>query len=203
MKMKSLLAAAALLASSAPLQAVPLNLTLPAEPDFFSDFIDVSYSSGTDVFVANGFAAELMTGGGTEAVAGGTFNLTAAISDAGLLSPGGSLSIGGTIAALGFNSGTLLTGTLTALGFAAGGDPLEFLFDVTGGDAATLFGGIGATGGIVFGATGFGGDWTQDFGSLFASSDTGVVVAEPGILLLLSLGLLAIVAWRRQARSNL
>ena len=69
--------------------------------------------------------------------------------------------IGGTIASLGFSSGTLLTGDLTAFGFLnAGGDPLEFLFGVTGGDAASHFGPVV---GIRLSNSGFTGTFASNF----------------------------------------
>ena len=46
--------------------------------------------------------------------------------------------IGGTIGALGYNSGTLLTGTLQAFGFGPSPNAFDFAFSVTGGDAAGL-----------------------------------------------------------------
>ena len=99
--------------ASSPVQAVPLNLTLLDTPDIVSSFIDVNYNAGTDTFTASGFALELDDDGSVpaEAITGGTFDLTAVIDGSGTLSSG-SLSIGGTVASLGFNSGTLLTGNL-------------------------------------------------------------------------------------------
>lgn len=91
---------------------------------------------------------------------------------------GGTLSIGGTVASLGFNSGTLLTGDLTALGFPdAGGDPLEFLFNITGGDAASLY---GATGGVIMSATGFGGSFAADFDNNMGMVGRGMGTADAG-----------------------
>ena len=140
-------------------QAAPLNLTLLDTPDIVSDFIDVTYDAAGDSFVATGFARELDDDGSVlpENIVNGTFNLAATIDAAGNL-VSGSLTIGGTVASLGFNSGTLLTGDLTAFG-----DPLEFLFDVTGGDAAGLYGGVGSVGGVIKDVTGFTGDFVVDF----------------------------------------
>ena len=184
-------------------QAAPLNLTLLDFPDIVSSFIDVNYNAGTDAFTAIGFALELDDDGSVpaEAIAGGTFDLTAVIDGSGALSTG-SLSIGGTVASLGFNSGTLLTGNLTAFGFLdSGGDPLEFLFDVTGGDAAGLYGSIG---GIILGATGFGGNFTSDFDNLVGGvPGTGSAVANvapvplPAAIWLFGAGLLGLVGLGR------
>ena len=180
-------------------QAAPLNLTLLDTPDIVSDFIDVTYDAAGDSFVATGFARELDDDGSVpaEAIADGTFDLTATIDASGTLSSG-SLSIGGTVASLGFNSGTLLTGDLTAFG-----DPLEFLFDVTGGDAAGLYGGVGAVGGVIMimDFTGF----TGDFGVDFTGDGTAVAnvapIPLPAAVWLFGTGLLALVGvGRRRAQ---
>jgi hypothetical protein len=102
-------------------------------------------------------------------IAGGTFNINANI-NFNAQTASGTLSIGGTIAGLGFNSGTLLTGTLNSTPasqtFGAGaGDPLEFLFTVTGGDAAGLYGGVGSTAGIILSQSGYAGSFAGDFSS--------------------------------------
>ena len=161
-------------------QAAPLNLTLLDPPDIVSDFIDVTYDAAGDSFVATGFARELDDDGSVppESILDGTFNLAATIDASGTLSSG-SLSIGGTVASLGFNSGTLLTGDLTALGFPdAGGDPLEFLFTVTGGDAAGLYG--SAPAGVILSGTGFGGNFDSDFYNLQEGIIDGVLTPIPG-----------------------
>ena len=202
---RGLLAAGLLMGSAA--QAAPLNLTLLDFPDIVSQFIDVTYDSLTDSFDATGFALELDDDGSVpaEAIADGTFGLAATIDAGGNLIGGGSLTIGGTVASLGYNSGTLLTGTLTAFGFPnAGGDPLEFLLDVTGGDAAGLYGGAPA-GVILGGGTGFGGDFSTDFDNLFNSQPgTGTAVADvapvplPAALWLFGTGLLGLIGVGRR-----
>ena len=176
--------------------AALLGLNLDPAPDIFSSFITVDYDMGTQTLTADGFALNLFDGA-DNAIAGGTFSLTASVDNSGVLS-GGSLMIGGTTG--GFNSGTLLTGSLTALGFDdAGGDPLEFMFDVTGGDLAGMY---GSSGGIIMTNTGFNaGLFTGNFtsGDMAASSDTGVPtsVPEPESLLLLSLTLCGLITARR------
>ena len=194
---------ATFLLGSAPAMAAPLGLTLADTPDIVSGFIDVNYDAGSNALSADGFALQL-DAPGINAIAGGLFDLDAVIDNAGNL-VGGSFSIFGTIAGLGFNSGTLLTGNLTAFGFPdAGGNPLEFLFTVTGGDAAALF---GADGGMILGQTGFGGDWGSDFDNLISgipgtgqgSADTAAMPAsEPGILFLQALGLAMLFLARRR-----
>ena len=202
------LALSALLVFSASAQAAPLNLTLNDFPDIVSAFIDVTYDADTDSFSASGFALELDDDGSVpaEAISGGTFDLSAIIDDAGAL-VGGSLTIGGTVASLGFNSGTLLTGTLTAFGFPdAGGDPLEFLFDVTGGDLAPLYGSL--PGGVILSFTDFTGDFTADFDNLInGDPGTGSAVANvapvpvPAAVWLFGSGLLGLAGLGRRRHS--
>jgi hypothetical protein len=183
-------------------QAAPLNLTLPEFPDIFSGFIDVTYQAGTQAFQASGFALTLDDDGigGQENINNGLFNLSATINNTGVLQ-NGLLTIGGTVP--GFNSGTLLTGLLTAFGFQpTGGDPLEFLFAVTGGDLAGLYGGIGATGGVILSETGFGGSFGMNFDNTGGNpgwgagvSDTGAgPIPEPSTILLFTTGLGIIVS---------
>jgi len=182
--------------------AAPLNLTLNDFPDIVSDFISVEYNAGTDVFTASGFAEELDDDGSVpaETITGGTFDLTATIDDSGAL-VSGTLSIGGTVASLGFNSGTLLTGTLTAFGFPdAGGDPLEFLFDVTGGDAAGLYGSV--PGGIILSDAGFTGDFTNDFNNAgFGVADVAPVPL-PAAVWLFGAGLLSLAGFGRRRQHS-
>jgi len=194
-------------------QAALLNLTLADFPDIVSGFIDISYDASTDastgMFIASGFAFQLKDGSGIESIDSGIFNLVATIDSSGTLLAGGTLTIGGTIAGLGFTSGTLLTGDLTAFGFPdGGGDPLEFLFDVTGGDAAGLY---GSTAGIILGFSGFGGDFTTDFDNLDGTmAGTGYGVADtapiatpvPAALWLFGSGLLCLAGMTRRRRAN-
>lgn len=195
------LSTALLLGAGSQAQAAPLNLTLLPAPDIVSGFIDVTYDAGTDVFTASGFALELDDDGvgASETIAGGTFDLSASIDATGLLA-GGTLAIGGTVAALGFNSGILLTGSVTAFGFpVAGGDPLEFLFSLTGGDAAGLYGGIGSTGGVLLsGGTGFTGDFTADFRGTGSAVADVAPIPLPAAVWLFGTGLLGLIGLGRK-----
>lgn len=177
-------------------QATPLNLlTLP--PDVFSSLVQVDYDATGDILTADGTAFTFDDDGvGPQVpITAGTFSLTATVDAAGAAS-GGSLTIGGTIAGLGFNSGTLLTGTLGSFGFPdAGGDPLEFIFNVTGGDAAGLY---GATANVVLTgaalpATLFASDFNNDG---LGQSDTAV--PEPSAAALALAGALGLVAAGRR-----
>jgi hypothetical protein len=183
-----------------------LDLQLQQTPDFFAGFIDVNYNSSTDVFTASGFTFELDDDGvgPAESVQNGTFIINASINVSGVLTSG-TLGIGGTIPALGFNSGTLLTGNLVNFGFPSqGAAPLEFALQVTGGDAASLFGTI-PTGIILSGDTGFGGTFASSFNNLSgdipgtgaAIMDAAPIVPLPSSLLLALGGLGAAVAGRR------
>ncbi len=181
-------------------QASPLNFELLDDPDIAVGFINLSYDASQDELVANGIALEMDNGGvSPEAILGGTFDLTSAIDASGMLT-GGSLSIGGTILSLGFDSGTLLTGDLTAFGFRdTGGDPLEWVFNVTGGDAAGLY--AAGPGGVIVTNSGFGGSFDVDFDN----GGQGVGVANVGVvplpgtmcLALFGLGMIAAVKRRR------
>jgi hypothetical protein len=189
-------------------QAAPLGLTLLDTPDIASSFITVGYNAGTDAFTASGFAFLLDDDGSVppEDIVAGTFDLSASINASGNLDlSNGTLEIGGTVASLGFTGGTLLTGDLTAFGFPdLGGDPLEFLFTVTGGDAAGLYGGVGSIGGIILsGDTGFTGDFNNNFaGTGSAVADVAPPVPLPAAVWLFGAGLLALVrVGRNRVRS--
>jgi hypothetical protein len=194
----------ACLAAPATVQATPLNLTLAPFPDISSGFITLTYDAGSGAFNATGFAFTLEHDGvpGAEFINSGTFTINALISNAGVLSPGGTLVIGGDVPTLGFPGPTLLSGNLTALGFPdSGGDPLEFLFTVTGGDAAGLYGGIGAVAGIILTQTNFPSTaFTESFTREFAVADVApLAIPEPtSIGLGIACGLGLLFARRRQ-----
>lgn len=193
---------AALAARSA--QAAPLGLTLIDKPDIVSAFIDVTYDATSDTLTASGFALAIDVPPPTPIV-GGTFDLLATIDDTGALISG-SLTVGGAVLGGG---PMLLTGVLNSFGFPSGpGDPFEFLFNVTGGDLAGLFGGIGSLNGVILSGTGFPGDFTGDFDNLIAGipgTGTGMAdiapVPEPATITLFLLGAITLLAgghWRRR-----
>jgi cysteine-rich repeat protein len=161
-----------LLLASTPAHAFPsLNLT-PGTPDIQSSFINVAYvgNNAGGVLTASGFANVLTPPGSPGGnITGGTFDINANI-NFNAQTASGSLVIGGTIAGLGFNSGTLLTGVFNSTAgsqtFGAGpGDPLEFLFTVTGGDAAALYGGVSSTAGVILSQSGYIGSFASNFTS--------------------------------------
>lgn len=197
-----------MLSLSTQSQAATLDLTLEAEPDIFSSFLDVTYTAGTDQLVVSGYALQLSDLGSTNSIISasdpfspGSFDLSATIDDSGTLT-GGAFTIAGTIASLGYNTGTLLTGALNNFGFGTTTDTLEFTFGVTGGDAASLYSGLG---GIILSSSGypvlssFSSDWNNT-GSGLGRSDTGVsAIPEPSTYALFALGLLTVAGFARRS----
>ena len=186
-------------------QAVPLNVTLAPAPDVFSSFIGDNYHHLTGAFTATGYAMTLDDDGvgPLHNISGGTFSLNATINSSGVAT-GGTLSIGGSVPDLSIG-GPLLTGTLSAFGFAGvANSPLEFVFLVSGGSLASLYGGNGASAGVILTGTGFNGTFGADFSTAFgAISDTAPVAAAPEpATLLLVLGGGAVYAVRKRCRNR-
>ena len=155
-----------------------LNL-ITGSPDIESSFITVNYvgNSTSGTFTASGFANVISPPGSPAGnIAGGTFDIFASINE-NAMTANGTLNIGGTVASLGFNSGTLLTGVLADFG-AGVGDPLEFLFTVTGGDAVGLF---GIQAGVILSQSGYSGSFNGNFasGPFQALSDTFPAPVNP------------------------
>lgn len=188
-------------------QATPLNLTLFDFPDINATLISVSYDAGADTLVAEGFAVTFDDDGvpPQEIIAFSfptlNYKITATIDEFGNPS-GGSLEVTGTIPTLSLpDSGTLLEGILTAFGFidSPGGDILEFLFDVTGGDLASFYGPVA---GVILDAN-FNGAFDGTFTSSFQNSGSGTnnigaPVPEPGTLLLMLTGLAGLYGLRKR-----
>ena len=197
---------ASMLCMSSLGQATAFNLDLEVAPDILSTFTSTSYDAGMQTFLADGFASQLFTNPTTYAITdSGVFDLDATIDNLGNL-VSGALTITGKVSDIMFNSGVLLTGNLTAVGYAddvmANGDTIEFLFTVSGGDAAMMFGGIGAVGGVILGNTDYAGTWAMDFMSqaFQVLNDTGVPkqVSAPTTMLMLSLALVGLAGFARR-----
>ncbi len=197
-------------------QAASLDIE-PGIPDILTGYLDVNYYADDDLLVVDGWALTLDDDGSVppENITNGLYSISASIDGSGNLGTGGgTLSIGGTVPSLGFISTPLLTGILTDFGYPGGGsDVLEFLFEVTGGDAAELYGGVGATGGIIVeNGTGFSGsfavDWDNNsgmpgYGFGTATSDNFAnTVPIPGALWLLGSGLIGLMGIRRRFKKN-
>ena len=183
--------------------AATLNLTLADSPNIFSTDIGVQYNAGTGSLTASGQASTLDDDGiGPALVIDSTcctpsFVLSANVDSAGNAS-GGSLTIGGTVSSLGFTSSTLLTGTLSSFGFpATGGDPFEFVFDVTGGDAAGLF---GSQFGVVLTGTGLPATlFTSNFNNARnGQANAASIVPIPAAVWLFGSGLLGLIGVARR-----
>jgi len=181
-------------------QAAPLNLNL-LTPDITVNYINTNYDAVTDLFTTTySIPSTLSMDGSTQnTIAGGTMTFTAEIATGGILNSG-SFSIGGTVASLGFNSGTLLTGDLIDFGFLNSSQTLEFLFNPTGGDLASSYTFGSGQGGIILAISGYNGD---DFNSSFSTSAyNGIAdvapVPVPAAAWLFGSGLLGLVGIARR-----
>jgi hypothetical protein len=169
-----------------------------------ADELLVGYDSDTDTLLAIGINNVTLDLGGDAGITGldGTGFRLKLNNPADEAVPSGTIDITGKIPDLGFESGVLLTGEITQFGWIETGDDsayeLQIVFTITGGDAAELFGPIGAIG---FTQTDFPGLWTEDW---INSGDGLSVTADyapiplPGALVLLGSSLIAIA--RRRTR---
>lgn len=170
------------LACCARAQAAFIPITLVPEPDILSGFIDVTYDAATDAFLARGFSQTYNPGGegqDTNIVGSQLFEIRATIDESGTLLPGGTLVIEGSV--LGFSGPFLLTADLTDFGFADnGGEILEFLMEITGGELEADYGGVGAVAGVIMDMGGNGYvDFTQSFDNLIGGqAGTGAGISD-------------------------
>jgi hypothetical protein len=152
----------ALALNDAPAQAAPLNLSLQATPDIFSDFIDVSYDAANQKFTAHGFVEHMRNGNDAPIqIVNGTFEIAANITNDGSIGSG-TLTVTGEVPELGSGPGTLLAGKVTLIGYGDSGSALELQFDTNGGSMASNFGSMI---GIILGQSGFPGNFSGDFSS--------------------------------------
>ena len=198
--LSTVIAALLLLAQAQIGSAAPIFSTLAGPQGVASFGVAVSYTAATDELKAESSGMHLITLDGVtqDLVTNPGFDLTASINASGILA-GGALTISGTVASLGYASGTILTGDVVAVGFPdGGGDPLQFLVNVTGGDAYNM-GDYPSEAGIILTFAAFPGDFSSDWAN---NPDLGngltSTIPEPTTAVLLGLGL-AVLA--RRARS--
>jgi hypothetical protein len=178
--------------------AAPLNLVLEA-PIIFAPFMTTSYDAVTDEFTADADFSGLTLD--TVDIIDGALHLTADIEAGGILT-GGMLSITGTSGS--YVSGTLLTGTMTKLGYANNGSGvLEFAFNATGGDLAPFYTLPGFGGGIILSVSGYD---DNDFNESFARTDFNTfanvgVVPIPAAAWLFGSALLGLFGVARRKRT--
>lgn len=192
-------------------KATPLNVPTEEFPDLFITFVDVSYTTGSPGTLSVvpglfGSTVQLDDGSSLYTLTGPGIGLSANIDSSGVFS-GGSFFVDGTNSVLGFNSGTLLTGNLIAFGFPdnlAQSQLFEFLFTVTGGDAANLYLGNGATAYIAFPSEPFNGSFDLSFASnsLFGTGPVNILIPEPSTAVLVGLGFLGLLAAARRAKAS-
>ena len=186
-----------------------LNLT-PATPRIVATSVETDYSgdNANGTLRAQGNATRFFPLGSSSFldITNGIFDLFATVQFNTQFAVA-NLTISGMVASLGFNSGDLLTGEFLstsgngAIG-AGAGDPLEFLFTVTGGEAAGLFGGLGATAGVILSNSGYSGSFASDLSGFSGLAETFAIqtqasLPEPTTLTLILLGLAAFV-WARE-----
>ena len=140
------------------------------------DVLDTASSSGVLTVTGSSMIIQQDSSGGFSFITGGSYSLTANFTGAGLFDPTGS-----TVSATGvamttsspydaYQSGTLVTGDLSAFGFSGNGSAgvLEFEFTNVGGDMAAF----GSLGGVIIGISGVSPSWGGDWDTL-ATDGTG------------------------------
>jgi hypothetical protein len=187
------------------------GISLSQYPDTKIGAGDAQYNASTDQLHMTGLPTTIDTGPGMSYSfkSGSAFTLDAIVNGFGVASSG-TFSItytgfqGGAPSGLSPFSGMFLTGSLAVpngLG-VSGGNTIEMLFNVTGGDAASLY---GSKAGFILNNTGFSGSWLNNWHTdppFLANADArGVTVTngqapEPGTLALMLLG--SALLYRRQ-----
>jgi hypothetical protein len=180
-------------------QAEPLNLW-PHEPDITSLFIGVEYNAGDGILTASGSAGALyMSPTDIYDITSGAFDISMVLDTEGV-PQSGSLTIRGSIDSLGIAGPILLTGDIDQFGFGDELDPgpLEFIFNVTGGDLgdAPYFPVAAA---VLLHDSGFEGSFENNFSNFWEGSSDTYAVPEPSLwILLLTLTGSGLLASRRR-----
>jgi len=212
---------AMLLGMSISSQASLAGFDLQDSPDISALALTTNYFSSSEVFEATGFASELTYNGFTYQISSTSntpeYILEANINDSGVFTAGVSsfIEIGGVLSSNTSNtnnnglpagytasSSSLLSGKLTQFGSDTG--ILYFLFEVTGGDAAGLFGGFGSIGAIILRGSGFSMDWAESFSRVDAQSDNGIraTVPEPTSIWLLGSAIIGLAGFSRRKKNK-
>lgn len=209
--------------------AAPLLLSASGLADLSGSPLDVTYNATGGSFQVNGGLSDYITSLDTDTsdYSGyGGYSLSATINSAGVLASGGTVTISGYIGPDYTDYETLLTGSLesgssgTTWGYYDNNNvnQFTFLFNVTGGNVASDFGGIGAVCGVNLFAdfsgnnghdTPFTGTWGGSFNNLYNSgAGTGngsadiFRVPEPSSILLTSVGVALCMAARRRLNAS-
>lgn len=192
----------------------------PETPNLFSAPLTIQYTASSGLFTVSASTSAYHTQGGdslpvTDASSWGvgTFDLSANIATNGnLLS--GTVTIEGAVYDQSYDEpplisyGTLLQGNLTAFGYQTNGvDQFDFLFNVTGGELADVYGSVG---GIYLNTeekTSFAGNFLTDFSTSGSQgdADTKMVIPEPEPQLLVVLSVLGLwwgARWRARLRKG-
>lgn len=194
-----------------------MDLILADTPDIHFGHTALSYSPATSLLTGAGYSLTLevhenppynIIYSPSYPQFPGVLSLQATIDSSGQLQTGAgntnTVTFSGYVPQLPYDSGTILTGEISAFGFGGPDDPWHFLFSVTGGDAAALFGGIGTVAGLILKPANFPGDFSGAFGNNGAFGDAGNVVPEPAAMVIWSLlGIAgAAVEWQRRRRRS-
>lgn len=204
------------------LGSVQADIVTQPTPDIASFSIDFTYNASSHILAASGMANCISVGDpespdnpitfDEDSLLNGTFLLSAIVDNAGVASSG-SLTMGGKVLGYG-ETGPLLTANnisyfnsffTTTLNPSRDWAMFEFVFDITGGEMADMFGGLGAQVYIdltwVQPAAGVAeSQFTGNFDNLVgvnyfgegtgnAMADTVTVIPEPITVLLLGLGI--------------
>lgn len=197
------------------LSAAPLNL-VGTLPDIASTSVSTTYTSSTHILDIQGTASVFTETNGTQDTitpgASPSFHIVANIGSSGQIIAGtNSLTITGSVAALGAGTPLLSASNLTAFGFNTSGTEIyEFVFTVPSSGAGSLAGYYGPTGtpldvivttGSITG--GIPSNFTANSSTSGGLADVRGNAPEPGTLLLLASGGSLIGILRRRFSASL